>query len=136
MSVAVTLTLSDGLIVGVDSAVTISFGPGKTNVYDNAEKIFQLGQQSQISKDVAGALGDLGRCDCLFHVSRQLNAAGSTPTRAPNQSSRGLHAASRILAHHLRQNAEDCACRVRQLFRQPQCIKQDHHPGPREPEDE
>jgi hypothetical protein len=45
VSVAVTLTLSDGLIVGVDSAVTISFGPGNTNVYEDAEKVFQLGQK-------------------------------------------------------------------------------------------
>src|SRR5665213_3202490 len=45
MSVAVTLSLSDGLIVGVDSAVTISFGPGRTNVYEDAEKIFQLGEK-------------------------------------------------------------------------------------------
>ena len=40
MSVAITLTLSDGLIVGVDSAVTISFGPGQTNIYEDAEKLF------------------------------------------------------------------------------------------------
>lgn len=45
MSVAVTLTVSDGLIMGVDSAVTISFGPGKTNIYENAEKLFQLGEK-------------------------------------------------------------------------------------------
>ena len=42
MSVAVTLTISDGFIVGVDSAVTVSFGTGKTNIYDDTEKIFQL----------------------------------------------------------------------------------------------
>src|SRR5258708_3464791 len=45
MSVAVTLTISDGFIVGVDSAVTVSFGPGKTNIYEDAEKIFQLGEK-------------------------------------------------------------------------------------------
>ncbi len=45
MSVAVTLTLSDGLIIGVDSAVTISFGPGQTNIYEDAEKLFQLGEK-------------------------------------------------------------------------------------------
>lgn len=45
MSVAVTLTISDGFIVGVDSAVTISFGAGKTNIYEDAEKIFQLGER-------------------------------------------------------------------------------------------
>jgi hypothetical protein len=45
MSVAVTLTISDGLIMGVDSAVTISFGVGKTNIYEDAEKLFQLGEK-------------------------------------------------------------------------------------------
>ena len=45
MSVAVTLTISDGFIVGVDSAVTVSFGPGMTNIYADAEKIFQLGEK-------------------------------------------------------------------------------------------
>lgn len=45
VSVAVTLTISDGFIVGVDSAVTVSFGPGKTNIYEDAEKIFQLGDK-------------------------------------------------------------------------------------------
>lgn len=45
LSVAVALALSDGLIVGVDSAVTISFGPGKTNIYESAEKLFQLGSK-------------------------------------------------------------------------------------------
>ena len=43
MSVAVTCNLSDGLILGVDSAVTISSGQGVSKIYENAEKIFQLG---------------------------------------------------------------------------------------------
>ena len=43
MSVAVSLVISDGLVLGVDIAVAISFGPGKTNIYENAEKLFQLG---------------------------------------------------------------------------------------------
>ena len=45
MSAAVTLTISDGFIVGVDSAVTVSFGRGKTNIYEDTEKIFQLGEK-------------------------------------------------------------------------------------------
>jgi hypothetical protein len=45
MSVAVSLTISDGLIMGVDSAVTVSFGAGKTNIYEDAEKLFQLGEK-------------------------------------------------------------------------------------------
>lgn len=45
MSVAVTCNLSDGLILGVDSAVTISSGQGVNKVYESAEKIFQLGDK-------------------------------------------------------------------------------------------
>lgn len=45
VSAVVTLTTSDGFIVGVDSAVTVSFGPGKTNIYEDTEKIFQLGEK-------------------------------------------------------------------------------------------
>ena len=43
MSVAVTLSVADGLIMGVDSATAISYGPGKTNIYEDAEKLFSLG---------------------------------------------------------------------------------------------
>jgi hypothetical protein len=45
MSVAVSCNLSDGVIIGVDSAVTISFGQGVTKIYENAEKLFQLGDK-------------------------------------------------------------------------------------------
>jgi hypothetical protein len=41
--VAVSVAVSLGLVLGVDIAVAISFGPGKTNIYENAEKLFQLG---------------------------------------------------------------------------------------------
>ena len=44
MSVAVACSLSDGFILGVDSAVTVRCGRGN-KVYDNAEKIFQLGSK-------------------------------------------------------------------------------------------
>ena len=44
MSVAVACNLSDGLVLGVDSAVTVSCGQS-TKIYDNAEKIFQLGNK-------------------------------------------------------------------------------------------
>ncbi len=44
MTVAVACNLSDGVILGVDSAVTLP-GPGQdVRIYENAEKLFQLGK--------------------------------------------------------------------------------------------
>jgi hypothetical protein len=44
VTVAVSLNLSDGVILGVDSAVTIftADGTGIAKVYEQAEKLFQL----------------------------------------------------------------------------------------------
>ena len=42
MTVAVSCNLSDGLILGVDSAVSIPSPGGVAKVYENAEKLFQL----------------------------------------------------------------------------------------------
>ena len=42
--------------MGVDSAVTISFGLGKTNIYEDAEKLFQLGE-NQIGIATVGMVG-------------------------------------------------------------------------------
>ena len=43
MSVAVLLNLSDGLILGVDSAVTIFDANGISKVFEESDKLFQLG---------------------------------------------------------------------------------------------
>jgi len=43
MSVAISCNLSDGVILGVDSAVTLPGPGGILKVYENAEKLFQLG---------------------------------------------------------------------------------------------
>src|SRR5437879_2866980 len=59
MTIAVSCNLSDGVVLGVDSAVTIptpTGGVGK--VYENAEKLFQLGSRP-IGIAVFG-LGTLG----------------------------------------------------------------------------
>lgn len=47
MTVAVSLNLSDGVILGVDSAVTITHASGKgiLKVYENAQKLFQLAEK-------------------------------------------------------------------------------------------
>lgn len=43
MSVAVLLNLSDGLILGVDTAITVFDANGVSKVFDDSDKIFQLG---------------------------------------------------------------------------------------------
>ena len=47
MTVAVSCNLSDGVVLGVDSAVTLSAPGGSVaKTYENAEKLFQLGDRS------------------------------------------------------------------------------------------
>src|SRR5687767_8142260 len=58
MTVAVSLNLSDGVILGVDSAVTIPGTTGEAKIYENAEKLFQLGERP-IGVAIYG-LGGLG----------------------------------------------------------------------------
>jgi hypothetical protein len=43
MSVAVACNLSDGVIVGVDSAITIGDAAAPAKVYEDADKLFGLG---------------------------------------------------------------------------------------------
>lgn len=59
MTVAVSCNLPDGVILGVDSAVTINDGKGGiAKVYENAEKLFQLGEKPiGIATYGLGALG-------------------------------------------------------------------------------
>jgi hypothetical protein len=46
MSVAVSCNLADGLVLGVDSAVTINdISGGVAKIYENATKLFQLGEK-------------------------------------------------------------------------------------------
>jgi len=58
MTVAVSCSLPDGVILGVDSAVTVPASGGVAKVYENAEKIFQLGSRPiGIATYGLGALG-------------------------------------------------------------------------------
>ncbi len=43
MTVAISFNLSDGVILGVDSAVTVTAGDNHVKIWENAEKLFQLG---------------------------------------------------------------------------------------------
>ena len=58
MTVAVACNLSDGVILGVDSAVTVPAPQGIVKVYENAEKLFQLGERPiGVATYGLGALG-------------------------------------------------------------------------------
>lgn len=45
MTFAISLNLPDGIILGVDSAVTLSGPTGIIKVFENAQKLFQLGEK-------------------------------------------------------------------------------------------
>lgn len=49
MSVAVLCNLSDGIIFGVDSAVTVSSAQGIHKVFEDAEKLFHLGDKIAVA---------------------------------------------------------------------------------------
>jgi hypothetical protein len=42
MTVAISCNLSDGVILGVDSAVTVAAGADHVKIWENAEKLFQI----------------------------------------------------------------------------------------------
>lgn len=56
MSVAVLCNLSDGLIVGVDSAVTVADASGIRKVFDEGEKLFQLAAKIGVATYGLGGL--------------------------------------------------------------------------------
>lgn len=59
MSVAVSCNLSDGVVLGVDSAVAISASGSVAKTYENAEKLFQLGDRPiGVAVFGIGTLGD------------------------------------------------------------------------------
>jgi hypothetical protein len=58
VTVAVACNLSDGVILGVDSAVSVPAPQGIVKVYENAEKLFQLGERPiGVATYGLGALG-------------------------------------------------------------------------------
>jgi len=56
MSVAVLCNLSDGLIIGVDSAVTVADADGIRKVFDDGEKLFQLADKIGVATYGLGGL--------------------------------------------------------------------------------
>lgn len=65
MSVAVSCNLPDGLILGVDSAVTLNDAKGNiAKVYETASKLFQLGEKPiGIGMRPQGVQWDMGACE-------------------------------------------------------------------------
>ncbi len=56
MSVAVLCNLSDGLIIGVDSAITVADAGGIRKVFDDGEKLFQLAAKIGVATYGLGGL--------------------------------------------------------------------------------
>lgn len=56
MSVAVLANLSDGLIIGVDSAVTYSDADGIQTVFEDGEKLFHLAGKLGVATFGVGGL--------------------------------------------------------------------------------
>lgn len=85
MTVAVSCNLSDGVILGVDSAVSIATQQGVAKVYENAEKLFQFGDRP-IGVAIYGiaALGTRGIGSYLreFEVL-DVDGVVSVPTELP-----------------------------------------------------
>jgi hypothetical protein len=50
MSVAVLCNLSDGLIIGADSAITVRDADGIQKVFEDGEKLFQLAAKIGVAK--------------------------------------------------------------------------------------
>lgn len=45
MTIAISCNLSDGVILGVDSAVTVAAGGDHVKIWENAEKLFQIAER-------------------------------------------------------------------------------------------
>lgn len=59
MTIALALKVGDGVVLGADSASSLMAGAGVVNVYNNAEKVFNLRKQMPIGAVTYG-LGGLG----------------------------------------------------------------------------
>ena len=85
VSVAVALNLSDGVILGVDSAVTVPGPGGVVKVYENAQKLYQVGDKPMgVAFFGLGSLGtrSLGSVLREFEVKNPLGVL-SAPTTVP-----------------------------------------------------
>lgn len=72
MTIAIVLKIGDGLVLGADSASTLSAGPAFYNSYFNAEKVFNLVKGLPLGVVVAGLGGLSGRS--VMSLAKDLRA--------------------------------------------------------------
>src|SRR5258708_11497862 len=76
MTVAIACTLSDGVILGIDSAVTVAADANHVKIWDNAEKLFQFGDKP-VGAAIYGLAGFGDRSvGSYFREFEQLNPSG------------------------------------------------------------
>lgn len=80
MSVAVLFNLSDGLVLAVDSAVTVFDGTGIAKVFEDSEKLFQLSGQ-RIGIATYGMAGLEGRT--IGSYLREFETTGNNAAEVP-----------------------------------------------------
>jgi len=87
MSVAVVCNLSDGVILGVDSALTIGDASSPAKVYEDAEKLFALDELPiGIATYGMAAIGDR----TIGNLLRQFEVSNSTAINAPTATLEGI----------------------------------------------
>jgi hypothetical protein len=80
MTVAISCNLSDGVILGVDSAVTIPVAADHVKIWENAEKLFQIGERP-IGAAIYGLAGFGDRSvGSFFREFEQVNPNGVLTT--------------------------------------------------------
>jgi hypothetical protein len=77
MTIAIVLKVGDGLVIGADSASTFADETGVSNVYFNAEKVFNLVKGLPLGAVVAGLGGLQGRS--VATLAKELRARMADP---------------------------------------------------------
>ncbi|MDQ6690394.1 MAG: hypothetical protein M3Z18_07785 [Gemmatimonadota bacterium] len=77
MTIAIVLKIGDGLVIGADSASTFADATGVSNVYFNAEKVFNLVKGLPLGAVVAGLGGLQGRS--VATLAKDLRARMADP---------------------------------------------------------
>ena len=95
MTIALALKVGDGLVFGADSAVTVT-GPAGTNVYTNAEKVFNLVKGLPIGGVTYGLGGLQNRS--MSSVIKDLRAELSDPA-SPHALHRDAYTMAEVAEH-------------------------------------
>ncbi len=77
MTIALAVLVSDGMVMAADSATSLAAGPGRlTNVYDSADKVFNLYRGRPIGAFTAG-MGNIGKAS-IATIAKDLRHAFHT----------------------------------------------------------